>query len=75
MTEHLPNQDLASEHADPIETTTRASVPAFKLPFSPANFAPRQPATPSWQHKGGHSRHEKKIGMAPNGTRRSMGKR
>lgn len=74
MTEHLPDQDLIQETADQPQTSAKADVPAFRFPFSPANFAPRQAAAQPWQ-KGSNPRHEKKIGMAPKGTRRSMGKR
>mgnify|MGYP000258211313 CR=1 FL=1 len=31
--------------------------------------------TAPWQPRGGRHSHEKRIGMPPNGTRRSMGKR
>ncbi|MBL4835431.1 MAG: hypothetical protein JKY26_15800 [Pseudomonas sp.] len=75
MNEHLPDQDLTPEDAEPVVTTAKAGVPAFKFPFSPANFAPRQASSQPWHGKGSTSRHEKKIGMAPKGTRRSMGKR
>lgn len=69
--------------ADTQEPTTEASgeasskpvIPAFKFPFSPASFAPGKNDNQAWHGKGNKSAHEKKIGPAPNGTRRSMGKR
>lgn len=78
MTEHLPDDNSAPAEPAPLtgsEPATKPGVPAFKFPFAPANFAPRNQGTQPWHGKGNGPRHEKKIGMAPNGTRRSMGKR
>jgi hypothetical protein len=78
MTQHkptnsqvIPDASQTSAHDESVKT----SVPAFKFPFAPANFAPKKTSAQSWQQKGSNARHEKKIGMAPKGTRRSMGKR
>ncbi len=57
----------------PAEATTKKA--GLGSLFSAAAAALTQKQTGSWQHKGNHTRHEKKIGAAPNGTRRSMGKR
>lgn len=61
------------------ESTTaepeKAAIPAFRFPFSPATYAPNKSADQPWHQKGSTSGHEKKIGPAPSGTRRSMGKR
>ncbi|UVE19832.1 hypothetical protein NVV93_06090 [Pseudomonas sp. LS44] len=53
----------------------KTAIPAFTFPFSPATFAPGKNDNQPWHQKGNKSGHEKKIGPAPNGTRRSMGKR
>ncbi|MNY82684.1 hypothetical protein D3C86_2249370 [compost metagenome] len=50
-------------------------IPAFTFPFAPATFAPGKGDNQPWHQKGNKSAHEKKIGAAPPGTRRSMGKR
>lgn len=57
------------------EPSSKPVIPAFKFPFSPATFAPGKNDNQAWHGKGHKSAHEKKIGPAPNGTRRSMGKR
>ncbi|ARU89249.1 hypothetical protein [Pseudomonas sp. M30-35] len=57
------------------ETAAKPAIPAFKFPFSPATFAPGKNEGQAWHGKGNKSAHEKKIGPAPSGTRRSMGKR
>ncbi|MDY1015674.1 hypothetical protein SOM59_01110 [Pseudomonas coleopterorum] len=68
----------ANQHpdAEPIvqdaEVDGQAAIPAFTFPFKPGAFAAKQAASyPS----AGKSNHDKIPGRAPNGTRRSMGKR
>lgn len=78
MTTHLSNEDLAVAESDQVEaadTSSKPAVPAFKFPFRPGDLAPQKNTGQPWLSKGSNSRHEKKIGMAPKGTRRSMGKR
>lgn len=53
----------------------KPAIPAFAFPFSPATFAPGKGDDQPWHQKDNKSAHEKKIGAAPPGTRRSMGKR
>jgi hypothetical protein len=53
----------------------QSSVPSFKFPFSAETFAPNKTNEKPWHQRGDTSAHEKRIGMAPRGTRRSMGKR
>lgn len=49
-------------------------IPAFSFPFKPATFAAAKKQ--GAQYPGaGKSNHDKTPGRAPNGTRRSMGKR
>ncbi|WP_373185669.1 hypothetical protein [Halopseudomonas sp.] len=78
MTTHLSTEDLAAAESDQVEATddkSRPVVPAFKFPFRPGDFAPQKNTGQPRISKGSNARHEKKIGMAPKGTRRSMGKR
>lgn len=59
-------------------TTLDAGEPAIKpfaFPFSPQSYAPAKGDAQPWHQKGNKSAHEKRIGHAPPGTRRSMGKR
>ncbi|SFP14887.1 hypothetical protein [Pseudomonas borbori] len=81
---HSPDPTLATQAAE-IEPTTaatdapilakKAGLPGFASLFSAAAGASAKNAGQAWQRKGNKSAHEKKIGPAPNGTRRSMGKR
>ena len=61
--------------ADEASTSKTAKVPAFSFPFSPAAFAPSKNDGQPHHPKGHKSNHDKIPGRAPNGTRRSMGKR
>ena len=67
-----PSSDTL-DNAD--EQTSSAKVPAFSFPFSPAAFAPNKNDGQPHHPKGHKSNHDKTPGRAPNGTRRSMGKR
>lgn len=67
-----PTSDT-SDNTD--EQTASAKVPAFSFPFSPAAFAPNKNDGQPHHPKGHKSNHDKTPGRAPNGTRRSMGKR
>ncbi len=57
------------------EQTVTTKVPAFSFPFSPAAFAPSKNDGQPHHPQGHKSNHDKNPGRAPNGTRRSMGKR
>lgn len=62
--------DIDASPATPDDT--QSAIPAFRFPFKPAEFAAaRQPNYPG----AGKSTHDKTPSRAPNGTRRSMGKR
>nr|WP_298147426.1 hypothetical protein [uncultured Pseudomonas sp.] len=52
-----------------------AGVSGFTSLFSAAATAAGKRNGQAWHQQGNKSAHEKKIGPAPNGTRRSMGKR
>ncbi|MGH8355423.1 MAG: hypothetical protein ACRERY_18150 [Pseudomonas sp.] len=51
------------------------AIPAFTFPFSPAEFANAKTKDQPWYQKANKSNHHQTPGRAPNGTRRSMGKR
>lgn len=73
------DQPVATDtDAVPLDGATPAQkpvIPSFRFPFSPATFAPAKTDGQAWQQKANIRAHEKKIGPAPSGTRRSMGKR
>ncbi|WP_147411135.1 hypothetical protein [Pseudomonas cavernicola] len=83
-TKHSPNQTTVSQD-QPSEVETVASapvdgeksegIPAFSFPFSPAEFANAKSKDQPWYQKSNKSNHHQTPGRAPNGTRRSMGKR
>lgn len=74
LTDTLP-ADVSPAVDVPVPTPEKAAIPAFRFPFSPATYAPNKNAGQAWHQKGSSASHEKKIGPAPSGTRRSMGKR
>ncbi|MGL6092077.1 MAG: hypothetical protein ACRC07_18720 [Pseudomonas paracarnis] len=61
-----------SATADGVEKT---EIPAFKFPFKPGELAGAKNASQPWYNGGAKNGHTKTPGMAPPGTRRSMGKR
>lgn len=54
---------------------TKAAIPAFKFPFKPGELAAAKGSNQPWYKNGAKNGHTKTPGMAPPGTRRSMGKR
>ncbi|MDP3979175.1 MAG: hypothetical protein Q8P85_14495 [Pseudomonas sp.] len=81
---HSPDPTLAAEATDAAPGTAatsepapakQAGLPGFASLFSAAAGASAKNENQAWHLKGNKSAHEKKIGPAPNGTRRSMGKR
>lgn len=58
--------------ADGVE---KNAIPAFKFPFKPGELAGAKNAEQPWYKNGARNGHTKSPGMAPPGTRRSMGKR
>ncbi|AWY42856.1 hypothetical protein DKY63_24270 [Pseudomonas putida] len=65
--------------ADDVESSTdgetKAAIPAFKFPFKPGELAAAKGSNQPWYKNGAKNGHTKTPGMAPPGTRRSMGKR
>ena len=57
------------------EGETKAAIPAFKFPFKPGELAAAKGSNQPWYKNGAKNGHTKTPGMAPPGTRRSMGKR
>ncbi len=68
------NQPVENTTAEQADAEQKPQAP-FKLPFSTAEAVAAKNAAQPWHLKGINPRHEKRIGMAPKGTRRSMGKR
>ena len=77
MTNPTANADTQPEAAAPASDASApaAKIPAFRFPFSPATFAPNKNDQQPWHQLANKSSHDKTPGRAPNGTRRSMGKR
>lgn len=81
MTSHpTPDTPEAAEidSTEPLAspaTAEKTGIPAFSFPFSPGTFAPSKSEDQPWHQKGNKAAHHKTPGRAPNGTRRSMGKR
>lgn len=63
---------VAPASPDSVETP---EIPAFKFPFKPGELAGAKNAAQPWYKNGAKNGHTKSPGMAPPGTRRSMGKR
>jgi hypothetical protein len=54
---------------------TKTEIAAFKFPFKPGELAGAKGSNQPWYKNGAKNGHTKTPGMAPPGTRRSMGKR
>jgi hypothetical protein len=71
--------DEQAELPDSVDSSadseTKAAIPAFKFPFKPGELASARNASQPWYKNGAKNGHTKTPGMAPPGTRRSMGKR
>ncbi|MFN3579684.1 MAG: hypothetical protein ACK4VV_04345 [Pseudomonas sp.] len=67
--------DLPGDLPTATESDVSADSNACGLLWSPQKALAAKKAQQPWHLKGSSPRHEKKIGMAPSGTRRSMGKR
>ncbi|NMY51875.1 hypothetical protein [Pseudomonas sp. WS 5011] len=67
---------LAVQSADSESNATNAvKASGFASLFGAAKAASGKQDDQPWHQKGNKSSHEKKIGPAPSGTRRAMGKR
>lgn len=73
--EHTPAPELdTSVDANAAPAETKPAIPAFSFPFKPGELL--QAKKDQQHYKGsGKSNHDKRPGVAPSGTRRSMGKR
>lgn len=58
---------------DSTEAQAAGSIPAFRFPFSPDTYAPKDNA-PNYP-RNHNCDHTQRPGRPPRGTRRSMGKR
>ena len=65
--------DVPADLTDVSET--KPAIPAFKVPFKPGELAAGKDSNQPWYKNGAKNGHTKTPGMAPPGTRRSMGKR
>ncbi|MBJ2265824.1 hypothetical protein JFT60_00430 [Pseudomonas sp. MF6772] len=67
----------SAELADPdsLDSEAKPVIPAFKFPFKPGELAGVKDSNQPWYKNGAKNGHTKTPGMAPPGTRRSMGKR
>ncbi|CAM3006373.1 MULTISPECIES: hypothetical protein [Pseudomonas] len=67
----------SAELADPdcLDSEAKPAIPAFKFPFKPGELAGAKDSNQPWYKNGAKNGHTKTPGMAPPGTRRSMGKR
>ncbi|MFU2327127.1 hypothetical protein D3C87_1142450 [compost metagenome] len=71
-----PVADDLSDNVDAsADSETKAEIPAFKFPFKPGELASAKGSNQPWYKNGAKNGHTKTPGMAPPGTRRSMGKR
>lgn len=67
--------DSAVPSASEIAATSAAKTSGFASLFGAAKALSGKQDDQPWHQKGNKSTHEKKIGPAPSGTRRAMGKR
>ncbi|KPB35935.1 hypothetical protein QCD83_01640 [Pseudomonas savastanoi pv. phaseolicola] len=65
-------QDAAADSN--ADTEKKAVIAPFSFPFKPSEFAQAK-KEPAWHQKANKHGHYKTPGVAPAGTRRSMGKR
>lgn len=77
--DHEPAVQAADASAQPSAVDTpvvsKPAATGFASLFGAAKAAAGKQDGQQWHQKGSKSAHEKKIGPAPSGTRRSMGKR
>lgn len=73
--EHTSAPELdTSVDTNAVPADTKPAIPAFSFPFKPGELL--QAKKDQQHYKGsGKSNHDKRPGVAPSGTRRSMGKR
>ncbi|MCD5993927.1 hypothetical protein KDX38_10095 [Pseudomonas sp. CDFA 602] len=70
--EQPPVQEAPTDSVDTAET--KAAIAPFSFPFKPSEFAQAKKEQ-AWYQKSNKPGHHKTPGVAPSGTRRSMGKR
>ncbi|CRM82130.1 hypothetical protein H097_12083 [Pseudomonas sp. FH4] len=80
MTSPTQSPVESAELADPanpdsLDSEAKPVIPAFKFPFKPGELAGAKDGNQPWYKNGAKNGHTKTPGMAPPGTRRSMGKR
>ena len=80
MTSPTQSPVESAELADPanpdsLDSEAKPVIPAFKFPFKSGELAGAKDGNQPWYKNGAKNGHTKTPGMAPPGTRRSMGKR
>ncbi|WP_167140875.1 hypothetical protein [Pseudomonas sp. OTU750018] len=71
----VQSADSAAPSANESNATNTVKASGFASLFGAAKAASGKQDDQPWHQKGNKSSHEKKIGPAPSGTRRAMGKR
>ena len=71
----VQSADSAAPPASESNATNAVKASGFASLFGAAKAASGKQDDQPWHQKGNKSSHEKKIGPAPSGTRRAMGKR
>lgn len=72
--DHTPAPELDTSVDANAAADSKPAIPAFSFPFKPGELL--QAKKDQQHYKGsGKSNHDKRPGVAPSGTRRSMGKR
>lgn len=70
-----PETGKPQEPEQAVAEQPAKAAPAFRFPFSPETYAPKKNDGEQWHNRNNKCNHDKRPGMAPRGTRRSMGKR
>lgn len=73
--EHTPAPEAAV--TEPVAETAdkKAAIPAFSFPFKPGELLQAKTPDSLYYKKSGKASHNKVPGVAPHGTRKTMGKR
>ncbi|MDY7563526.1 hypothetical protein QN400_01075 [Pseudomonas sp. RTC3] len=79
--EHTPAPEaVVTEEVTVVEpgaetTDKKAAIPAFSFPFKPGELLQAKTQDSLYYKKSGKASHNKVPGVAPHGTRKTMGKR
>jgi hypothetical protein len=73
--EHTPAPEAAVTEQVAETTDKKAAIPAFSFPFKPGELLQAKTQDSLYYKKSGKASHNKVPGVAPHGTRKTMGKR